>query len=88
MTHQAKTFIEAILMDCRANPDIPPKNVIAAIILGTRHAGYSQEDFREMMKIARVEFGAAPKTWEMMTVDLLGELPHISKANAEDLSRQ
>ena len=88
MTHQAKTFLEALLMDLKNNPDIPPKHALAAVILGTRQGRFGPEDFREMMTVVRCEYGAAPATWEAMAVQLLSELPNISQANAEDLSRQ
>lgn len=88
MTHQAKTCLEALLLDLRNNPAIPPQNACAAIILTTRELGLGVQDFREMNQVMRTKYGLSAQQWEQMVIGLLKEMPQISGANAEDLARQ
>lgn len=85
MTRQARTLIDALLMDLKHNPDTPPRHAAAAIITATRHAGFDLVDFREMMAIMRAEYGIGKPQWEAMLLELLAEVP--GAGNVQDLAR-
>lgn len=86
MTHQANTLIQALLLDLKNNPDTPAKYAMAAVITATRHSGYCEADFREMMNLLRAEYGMSREAWEKMMIELLAEIPQVA-GHAQDLAR-
>lgn len=88
MTHQAQTILDALLLDCQADPSVTREKAIAALIMMTRKAGLGVEDFREMNYAMRTHFGTSRVIWEATTAALLESIPGVSGGYAEDLSRQ
>lgn len=81
MTKPAQVFIDALILDLRANPDITPQMAISAIVIGTRKFRYCAEDFREMMSAMRQEYGWSVERWNLLLSQMLSEFKDQAAVN-------
>lgn len=81
MTNPAKVFIDALILDLRANPGTSPEKAMAAIVIGTRKFRYCAEDFREMMSAMRQEYGWSTERWNLLLSQMLSEFKDQAAVN-------